>query len=152
MSRNIIPTNDGYTRAGYIEAVPRLHDELVFEYRPMIPEEVEQLNAAIDRTNPIQCIHRIAAAVLKRLVSWSEVDEKGAPVPLSFEAVRCLPYPMLSNLRRIIEGTMPSDLRPGAPPESDEASDYAKSLDAVVSGKAPGLDQLVSDQKNSQTG
>lgn len=152
MSRNIIPINDGYTRQGYIEAVPRLHDELVFEYRPMIPEEVEQLNAALDRTIPVQTIHRVAAAVLKHLKSWSEVDEEGKPVPLSFDAIRRLPYPMLSNVRRIIEGTMPSDLRPGAVPESEEFNEYAASLDAVVAGKLPGIEQVVADQKNLKTG
>ena len=33
MSRNVIP--DGYTRAGYIAAQDRLHDELSFTFRPM---------------------------------------------------------------------------------------------------------------------
>lgn len=148
MSRNIIPIRDGYTRAGYIEAVPRLHEELVFEYRPMIPEEVEQLNDALSRAQPTQVTHRVAAAVFTHLKSWSEVDESGKPVPLSFEAIRLLPYPMLSQLRRIIEGTMPSDLRPGAVPESEEANEYVASLNAVIGGKMPGIEQVVADQKN----
>lgn len=147
MSRNII--SDGYTRRFYIEAVEGLHEELSGEYRPMLPEEVETLNVAIDSAKPKESVHLVAAAMFGKLVSWSEVEGepgKEKPVTLSFEAIRRLPYPLLSRLRRIVAGTSPTDLRPNATPE--ETNDYLKGLQAAAAGIAPGLEQLANDQKN----
>lgn len=163
MSQNII--NEGYTRKGYIAQVDRdqrgiqtevLHGELEFEYRPMLPEEVEELTAAVDAASPTKSIHLVAAAIVGKLVSWGEVTavkqdgkvifDKFVPVPINFEAVRRLPYPMIYRLRNIITGTSASDLRPQA--SKEEQSDYEKGLKAIMDGKAPGQALLEADQKN----
>lgn len=147
MSRNVI--NDGYTRRFYIEAVEGLHEELSGEYRPMIPEEVETLNVAVDAAKPRDSVHLVAAAMFGKLVSWSEVEGesgKEKPVAISFDAIRKLPYPILTRLRRIVAGTSPTDLRPNA--SAEETDEYLKGLQAAAAGKAPGLDQLATDQKN----
>lgn len=164
MSKNLI--NDGYSRPGYIAAVDRdhsgrqtefLHGELAFEYRPMLPEEVEELTAAVDAAKPKESIRLIAAEIARRLTSWSETEtvkedgkESGKdvekPVQITFEAVRHLPYPLIYRLRNIITGTSASDLRPKATKE--EQSDYVKGLQLAMTGKAPGQAMLEADQKN----
>jgi len=163
MSKNLI--NEGYTRPGYIAAVDHdhagrqtepLHGELDFKYRPMLPEEVEELTAAVDAAKPKDQIHLIAAEIARRLVWWSEtVTVKGAKeadpdiekaAEITFETVRRLPYPLIYRLRNIVTGTSASDLRPKATKE--EQSDYVKGLQLTMAGKAPGQALLEADQKN----
>lgn len=164
MSKNLI--RDGYSRPGYIAQVNQdfngrqtelLHGELVFEYRPMLPEEVEELTAAVDAAKPKESIHLIAAEIARRLTKWSETEtvkedgkvdgkEVEKAVDINFDTVRHLPYPLIYRLRNIITGTSASDLRPKATKE--EQSDYVKGLQATMQGKPPGQQLLADDQKN----
>lgn len=141
MSKNVI--DDKYTRDGYIAPVERLHDELVFRYRPMLPEFVEDLEQSIEKKSPKDATLLVAKAVARQLIEWSELDASGKPLPFEFENVRRLPYLMLVRLRRIVTGQIASDLRPDA--TSAETSDYIKALEA---GPQPGLQMLAADQKN----
>ncbi len=80
MSKNII--RDGYTRPGYIAAVERLHDELEFEYRPMLPSQVNKLDTSLTQTDGARDIRIIAAVLARQVQSWSEVDENDDAVAI----------------------------------------------------------------------
>ncbi len=96
--------NDGHTRKGRINAVTGLHEQLDFEFRPMLAADVEAFEGLLENKKPRQVVELIAGMVSRQLVSWSEeVDCK------KVENVLRLPHPVLLRLRRIVQGTHPSD-------------------------------------------
>ena len=146
-TRNII--RDGYTRRGRIDAIERLHDSLDFEFRPMLPEQVEDLDAAVDKCKPKEAAPLVAAAMAEQLTSWSEVEGEGdneKMAPITVDNLRRLPYPLLSRLRKVVAGLAPTDALSDA--SDDEQSDYIIQLRAKAAGKPAGLELLSSDQKN----
>lgn len=146
MTSNVI--NDGYTRDGYIAPIEGIHEGLEFTYRPMLPGQVEDLDVAIGRKNGDAGVTVMAAGIARQLVSWSEVSrDKKEPVVISHESVRRLPHPLLTSLHRIVTGIRASDPRPQAIQTDQSTSDYAKELDEVIAGKAPG-DAVDADRKN----
>jgi len=143
MSRNII--NDGYTTEGYIEAAEGLHDELSFRYRPMLPEDVEATDAEVNRrTDSKKTVHLFVAQVQRHLVDWSEVDDKGTAVPITFENVRRLGYVPFNRLYMIISGQQATDLRPGA--TDKEGKNYADAIIAEAGGEP--VSTTDADEKN----
>jgi len=136
MSRNVI--QDGYTKSARINAVPRLHESIEFTFRPMLPEDVEDLSAKVRKLqgDAKKMTLMIADAVSKHLTEWSEVDATDKPLPISVNNCRRLPYPLLGGLRYIIEG-----IRAGDAPEDgkdggndDELDKYVDGLEAEVNG------------------
>lgn len=143
---------DGYTRRAHIKAEPGIHQGLTFEYRPMLAEKVEDLDAAVQRAKPEEKIRIIAMALAGgnglpgQLVSWSEVDAKGAERPVSYDAVRRFPYLLLADVKRIVIGVWAGDPLPDATDE--EESEFARAVRLQAEGKAPGLEQQAADRKN----
>lgn len=132
MSRNII--RDGQTKPGYMEAGEGRYEAMEFEFRPMLPETVETVEAFVainSQKDPVKTAHCVAGNVAKHLAVWSEVEEDGKPTPITFENVRKLPFPVLNRLYRIVALLQASDLKPGASPK--EASDYVADLIAETS-------------------
>lgn len=124
MSRNIY--RDGQNRSASIRAVPNLHDALSFRYRPLMPEEVEELEGAVAETkNRKQSIAILAAAIAGKIVDWSEVDADGKSIPVSADAIRHLLYPVFNKLYRIVAGLQPGDEPAGNP---EERSEYVRDL------------------------
>jgi len=111
MTRNVI--RDGQTRRGHIDGVARLHDSLTFDYRPMLAETVESVEAAATRVSTADGVQMIAMETAKHLVYWSEEDDKGAKLPINFENVRRLPFPLLNKLYRVVAGMAATDQVPG---------------------------------------
>jgi hypothetical protein len=144
--------DDKYTKRGYILASPNMHDALEFEYRPMLAEQVEDLDALVEKSSPASTVALIATCVAKQLISWSEVERDtpaGAPhkpVAVSADNVRRLPHPVLAKLRKIISGVIPSDPLPDA--NEAELSQYAAELKAAADGMPAGLVSLANDAKN----
>ncbi len=145
MSQNII--RDGYTRKAYIEPVERLHEELRFDYRPMLGEEVETIEQAVGNAeskakgNLIAC-HSLA----KQIQSWSEVDEIGEAVPVSAENVRRLQPTLRIVLYLIVSGARATDPIPSSTPNEDDA--YITSLIEESEGNLPGATEEVVTEKN----
>lgn len=115
--------NDGHTRKGRINAVAGLHEQLDFEFRPMLAADVEAFEGLLENKKPRQVVELIAGMVARQLVSWSEdVD------PRKVEHVLRLPHPVLLRLRRIVQGTHASD-----PVDTLTSDEKAESLDEMES-------------------
>ena len=141
---------DGYTRGGYIEPIPRLHQGMYFEYRPMLPEEVADFHVAIDRaaatggrgTNGVIC-QRLA----DHIKAWSEVQPKsGEKLPIKAETIKRLPPALLMDLRGIVQGSRATNLPPNA--TDDMLREFVLGKLAEGNGKQPGIEQLRADQGN----
>lgn len=140
--------DDGCTRPGYITAQEGLHESLRFRFHPMIPEEVDAVDDAVERNRNERGHAVIQAAVVKHLREWDLVwkkdvrvgdytGKKGTPVPIRLEMVRILPYRAYNKLYRIIAGLLPTDPDPEATP--DEESAYVQDLlESATSGRPAG--------------
>lgn len=139
---------DGATKPGFVKAVEGLHDALLWEQRPMLPEEVELLeNAAQRRANPQEGIRLIQAALAQKLVSWSEVDDAGNPMAINFRNMANLPYSLLYKLYKRVAGLEPTDPLP-EPTEGEDAGYVAGLMASVASGIAPGVNEDKAAVKN----
>lgn len=136
MSSDVI--RPGHVRWGYVEAVPRLHGSLLFQYRPMLATDVEATEAEHGRVGASIGQRLIAAQIKTHLVSWDE----GAPEaiePITVETIQALIYPKLGLLYRIIAGLRPSD--PHRSVDGDPARggmSYADTVLAAAEGKTAG--------------
>jgi hypothetical protein len=154
-TRNVI--TDGYTRRAYVRPEPGIHDGMLFTYRPMLPEHVEELEATCLKAAALDKIRMMAAALagggnLKPYVlKWSEVDEEGKPRPVTFDHMRRLNYLLLADIKRVVTGFYAGDPIPGA--TKTEQDRYAEALALAAKGdEAPGLTQLREQQGNSEPG
>jgi len=98
---NII--RDGYTRSGSIPPVPGQHDGLDFEYRPMLPEELDLITKLRDDRD-VPALHQaIREAVADHLHSWSEWDEqRSCSAEITPEAVGQLPPVLFWDVYAVI--------------------------------------------------
>lgn len=118
MSRNVI--RDGYTRPAKINPEQGAHDGIEFRYRPMLPDEFEETEDALDRKPPRERISVMAKAVAAHLDEWSEVDEQERPVPITPANVGRLPWALLRMMYHIMGGIARSDDVPDHDEESLE--------------------------------
>jgi hypothetical protein len=147
-TRNRIP-KDGYTRRGYIPPVKGLHEGMTFDYRLMLPEQVELLGDAMKGKSGKESTLLVAAAIAEQIANWSEVegvDGAEKAVPVSTNAIRSLPRPLLLDLRDIVQGVMASAEPPDA--SDQETNEYIAALKASAEDRAPGQSQLTTDIKN----
>jgi hypothetical protein len=129
--------HDGYTLAGYIAAVPRLHPALRFVYRPMLTQNRSVVYRQIEQTNDARKEESIAAATIKsQLVSWDMTDHRGAGVPLEVPHILRSQPMMFQRLFRIVTGSGPSDEDPEAAAD-EQAEDAEQSLQDALAGAAP---------------
>ncbi len=148
MSHNII--RDGYTKDGYIAAVERLHDELRFKFRPMLPEQLESLSAAVEKADASKASLLVAAAMQKHVTEWGETWEAPECLPASLivDNFRRLHPLVLAKLRRIVEGVSAGDLDPKSTSKPTEVDEYIAGLEAELAGQSPGGRELSANQKN----
>ena len=139
--------DDGYTRKAYLKPEPGIHEGMLFEYRPMLPEPAEDLEIASTKVQGAQFIRMMAVALSKQLVSWSETDSKtGLVRPIEIESLVRIPRELLSLMRQVVQGRWAGDPVPDA--TTSENSEYYNALLAHSLGKNPGQEQLESDRKN----
>lgn len=146
---------DGYTRRGYIAAIPSLHGAIRFEYRPLLPRERNSINQAVRREKTEKTDVLESAAVAKQLLSWDcvypddgpDASLRGQSMPITAANVqRLVPY-LFDKLFMIIAGMDASDPDPDAP--GDEQDNYAAALlKTAESNEPPGDKQLREQQKN----
>lgn len=148
-TRNVF--RDGQTIKARINPVDGLHGGLLFERRPMLAAEVEETEAQIAKATPRQAAEITAMVITTKLVSWSEVDDKGSPLPINAKNVGGLPYQLLVRTYRIIAGLAPSDvhrddLEMTGP---DEAAAYiAKLRESAERGMSVGAVEQAATEKN----
>jgi len=111
MSQFLCVIDDGVTCKGYIAAVPRLHGEVRFEYRPVLVSERSAWIAEMERT-PNR--HKATAALLARkVVSWDVKDAKGELLPCNKpDSHLRLVTRVFDRLLGIVTGQEPSDPDP----------------------------------------
>lgn len=144
-TRNLI--RDGQTRKAVIAAVDNLNQGLAFQYRPMLPLDYQILSDAVDKQaakrRSDEITRLVAAAIVKHLAEWSEVDEKDEPVPINLQTVLMLPYPLIKAIYDIITGYKPSDALTDESDEEEENERLQRLLEGV-----DGFKQLEADTKN----
>lgn len=137
--------NDGYTEAGYIAAVERMHGEMRFTYRPMLPEEVDEAQAVLDQNNVARSHGLIRGILVKRIIDWS------SDLPVTVESLRTIRPVLWNRIYMIVAGRSPSDPDPKATPE-DVSTWTQDMLEAGGTGGTVGEARTERDSKNSETG
>lgn len=144
---------DGQTIWGFIKAQPRLHAALLFRYRPFLPETVELTERALRDEEPDKATQFLAAQLSQHLVEWDASDLEGEGAALNFESLRCLRYPVLSQLHRIVAGLKASDPHPKVSADAAKGQrSYADDVIAQAKGDAPGQERLEETVGNSNGG
>lgn len=132
---NYIP-DDGYTEKAYIGAKPGFYGEFRFEYRPMLIEERGPLFAAAGKMPSDAYSRKCAAEVAKKLRSWSLVDAKGQPVPVSAANILRLKPTLHDRLFEIVLGLATSDTDPQWDDDHKDAAAEAQ-YESALTGKSP---------------
>lgn len=123
---NII--RDGVNLPGFIEAHPDgLYGECRFSYRPMLPEETEELEyyREAEQNKPKEMTIRLATAMAERIKSWGEQYDDGSPVPISKDTVRRMPIRLFTRMYRIIAQFDVSDKDPSLGDLVDEGREVS---------------------------
>jgi len=139
--------DDGYTRDGFIAAVPRLHGALRFSYRPVLVEQRGELRAAGAKLDSRGCTRHVAAFLTSQLVAWSLVDRRGQPVPVEADRLLRIHPELLIKLQNIVLGFVPSDVDP-AWDEPAMQRELDESAAAALSGSTVGEVREERDEKN----
>jgi hypothetical protein len=101
---------DGYTEDGFIAAEPGIHPAVNFTYRPMLHEEVVQVDVEAARKSGSNL--PAARALAEKLVEWDIVDHKGKPLTIGFEVLSKLRGKLFLKLWAIVAGFRASDDKP----------------------------------------
>lgn len=107
MSTPFIP--DGYTRCGSL-AGSEIHPPLRFEYRPMLSRDRARFLERIRRLAPEGDVGMAAAEQItiqelsRRLVSWTLVDQSGAPLSIAEENLMHIDPHLLASLTCVVLG------------------------------------------------
>lgn len=115
--------DDGYTCAGHLAEEPGLYEAVDVMYRPLTRREdaayqAYVLNCGDGEKGVIAAEQRAAELVASHLVSWSIVDGKQRPVPITAANIGRLQPVLGGRLLSLIRGTRPSDKQPdGSQPD-----------------------------------
>ena len=139
--------DDGYTRPGYIAAMPLMHGGLRFTYRPALVEERSQLNDAARQLASHLYDRHVAAFTSEKLVLWNLIDSHDEPVPISPRALLRLHPEVFVKLNRIVLGWIASDIDPEWPQETRD-QEGEDELAAVLTGVPVGESREEHDAKN----
>ena len=120
--------HDGFTRKGYIKAVPGLHGPLRFEFRPLMVEERDAWMVQSSKAGPLGEAKATARIMASRLQAWDLKDAEGKPVPRTAENVLRLPVHTYSRLVGIIAGHEATDLDEENPTPPDDLSGEAETI------------------------
>lgn len=80
---------DGYTESAYLKAIPQVHAEVRFSYRPApILERVEIIENSSKISNDVSREEYLAQEVAKRITRWSLTgeDDRGRPIDIEVSA------------------------------------------------------------------
>jgi len=101
--------DDGYTLDGYIAAVPRLHPEVRFTFRPVLyagrQAWARQMNKTSDADGDTKCSVEL---ICKHVKSW-ELKHNDAEVEIKPDTVARLHPQILHKMLDIVLGYAPSE-------------------------------------------
>ena len=105
---------DGYNQHGFIRGVPRLFDDVRFEYRPCLHEERLGLDLANPRLTPKELAQRTYKLLADKLLSWDvKADENDDEhLPIKLDSIRRLHPAVIERLYAIVVGDIPPDEDP----------------------------------------
>lgn len=116
---------DGYTRSGYIKADPGFHDELRFQYRPMLPvvrhEYLFRSTKASGERDAVALTNVYIDVILHQCVDLAASGDSGKTVQIvtggsqvanARDLVKRLEPTLLQKLYEICLGITPSDREP----------------------------------------
>ena len=136
--------SDGYTETGFIAAVDGLHGELRFTFRPMLPEEVDEVQAVLDQEHVARSHEIIRGVLVRHIKSWSD------GLPVTADSLRTIRPSLWNRLYLIVSGRQASDPDPKATPQ--ERSSWVNDvLEAGKTGEV-GAVRAERDAKNSEPG
>lgn len=149
-SITIIP--DGYTRPGRIAAVNELHGELNFTFRPMVPNERDDIYAVIRRfaDDPRKYNEVISKAIADKVQEWDARDTNGKTYPITPRNAANLQPELFDKLYNVLMGTRASD--PVEDQTEEEHGGYVASLMGTRTNKPPGDVQTEADAGNLSKG
>lgn len=122
---------DGYTESGYVAGIPRLYPPVAFEYRPMLPGErarALKLSDTAQYADAADAEVGAANAILKHIVRWDVVDDKGAELPVSVKSLLHLRPSLNTQIFNIVLGLRPSDPTPKEMTGDDQQPNKYQSL------------------------
>ena len=137
--------DDGYTQAGFIAAREGMHDDLRFTYRPMLPEEVDKVQAVLEREDVLASHAAIRGVLIDKLKDWSD------KLPITADSLRRLRPVLWNRIYLIVAGRQPSDPDPTATPEQRD-SWLADVMESGKAGQTVGEARAEADAKNSGKG
>lgn len=128
--------HDGYTRKGFIGAVPGLFPEIRFTFRPMLTQDRSVMTDRLTKAKPEMADRISAEAVAARISEWDVTDSRGELVPISMANVLRLQPSALGRLFAIVTGTLPTDIDPEWSAGEQEA-EADEQLRFAISGTRP---------------
>ena len=133
---------DGYTVKAFIKGIPRLFDDLRFEFRPCLHEERLALDLANPRLNAKELAQRTYKLLAEKVKSWDltvphQTTGELELVAISTATIRHLQPVLLDVLYKIVVGDFPPDEDPLQSTEQTE-EDMRDKLAASEKGQTFG--------------
>lgn len=126
---------DGFTRRAYLAESEGEHQELRFNYRPFLAEEVEEIAGRRDRYQAagedVKARGEMIKAVNRSLTEWSLKLRNGESVELNLSNIRRLPLVLQTKIYNIVCGFMPTQIDPAWRDVGDEDEDALPPLEGV---------------------
>ncbi len=128
--------HDGYTRNGHIKAVPGLHPEVKFTFRPATAAQVELILGKTRREQNDDAVTSFHSQVIaSHVIEWDIQDEKKRPLEIKVDKIRRLQSGVFGKLFGMVIGQIPSEETPqeGQP---DSSLDYVALVNGITTEEA----------------
>lgn len=103
---------DGYTQPGFIEGVEGLHRGVLFEFRPMLPEEVDEIEFKCSQLTPAAARVASAERLAMQVVSWDIANKEGQKILINGASVRRLRPALFVKMWGVVRGILATDIHP----------------------------------------
>jgi hypothetical protein len=142
---------DGYTEKAYIKAIPRIHGEVRFEFRPMLVEERSQLFEGSGKMSADLYERKSAKTVSQKIVSWSVtqgvIDGEEIPYPVSPVNFLRLKPALYQRMTSIIVGLDAGDADPLLS-DGEKAEQIDEQYESALQEQPIGIIREVRNEKN----
>jgi hypothetical protein len=95
---------DGYNETVFLKGRERIHEEITFDFRPMMPGVVRELTNGFSSKPPRVQSSIMFEALSQHVVKWSLTEANGNPVTLSIENIQRLKNLLLDRMFDVITG------------------------------------------------
>lgn len=119
---------DGLTEKAFIAAVPRLHGEMRFKFRPPTTERINRFLDGLKKNSLVAMCKAEAESMATNIVEWDLTDPDGKTLPIKTATVAALQPSLFKRVKEIVlYGADGGDLDP---------ADEAKELMEVTADSA----------------